>query len=59
MVDFHQGAAKKALRIHLNGQDVILKATKDKFSDYDQLSLDVDEDELTDKVGFCILFERV
>ncbi|KAI6225686.1 Protein FAM69C [Aphelenchoides besseyi] len=50
VVDFHQGASKRVLRVNTNGTDIILKATHDFFSEYEDINEKVDESELTDKV---------
>jgi hypothetical protein len=51
VIDFHQGASKRVLRINSNGTEYVLKSTKDFFHEFtDQLDPKIDEDEMTDKI---------
>ncbi|KAI6182351.1 Protein FAM69C [Aphelenchoides bicaudatus] len=51
VIDFHQGANKRVLRINSNGTEFVLKTTKDYFNEFPQkLDPMIDEEELTDKI---------
>lgn len=52
IIDFHQGASKRVIRLNANGSEYVFKSTKDFFEEFttDPLDARVEEGELTDKV---------